>query len=95
MFGTGIDNSGIKQGLTSLDNYVTTFAANITAQIASAVVRGLSAIPAKVTEIGSAFESSMSQVAATMGITSAASDCRILSRILGRMVQLLQGSLRL
>ncbi len=79
MFGTGIDNSGIKQGLTSLDNYVTTFAANITAQIASAVVQGLSAIPAKVTEIGSAFESSMSQVAATMGITSAASEFDMLS----------------
>ncbi|MCI5751470.1 MAG: phage tail tape measure protein [Oscillospiraceae bacterium] len=79
MFGTAVDNSGMKQGLSALDNYVTTFAANMTAQITGAVASALSAIPAQIVEIGSQFESSMSQVAATMGITSAAAEFTQLS----------------
>lgn len=62
-----------------MDNFVTTFAANVTAQIAGAVTSGLAAIPEKIVEIGSQFESSMSQVAATMGITSAAAEFEQLS----------------
>ncbi|MGN0691062.1 MAG: phage tail tape measure protein, partial [Oscillospiraceae bacterium] len=79
MFGTAVDNSGMKQGLSALDNYVTTFAANMTAQITGAVASALSAIPSQIVEIGSQFESSMSQVAATMGITSAAAEFEQLS----------------
>lgn len=74
-----MDNSGMKQGLSALDNYVTTFDANMTAQITGAVASALSAIPAQIVEIGSQFESSMSQVAATMGITSAAAEFEQLS----------------
>lgn len=74
-----MDNSGMKQGLSALDNYVTTYAANMTAQITGAVASALSAIPSQIVEIGSQFESSMSQVAATMGITSAAAEFTQLS----------------
>ena len=79
LFGTGLDDTGIKSGLTSLSNYVTTFSANISAQIAGSVTSALAAIPQKITEIGTQFESSMSQVAATMGISQTAAEFEQLS----------------
>lgn len=74
IFGTASDNSGLEKGLTAAQVFASNVAANITAQIASAVTSAFAAIPQKITEIGTQFESSMSQVAATMGITQAAAE---------------------
>lgn len=74
IFDTSVNNSGLQAGLTAAQVFVSNVAANITAQIASAVTSAFAAIPQKITEIGTQFESSMSQVAATMGITQAAAE---------------------
>lgn len=74
IFDTSVNNSGLQTGLTAAQVFVSNVAANITTQIASAVSSAFAAIPQKITEIGTQFESSMSQVAATMGITQAAAE---------------------
>ncbi|MGN0602735.1 MAG: phage tail tape measure protein, partial [Oscillospiraceae bacterium] len=79
LFETGIDNSGFNSGISNLsiiaDNAIASIATNIVSSISSAVTQ----IPAQMVAIGSGFEASMSQVAATMGITSAAEEFDILS----------------
>lgn len=74
IFDTSVNNSGLQTGLTAAQVFTSNVAANITTQIASAVSSAFAAIPQKITEIGTQFESSMSQVAATMGITQAAAE---------------------
>lgn len=74
IFDTSVNNSGLQAGLTAAQVFASNVAANITTQIASAVSSAFAAIPQKITEIGTQFESSMSQVAATMGITQAAAE---------------------
>ncbi|MGN0598887.1 MAG: phage tail tape measure protein [Oscillospiraceae bacterium] len=79
LFETGIDNSGFNSGISNLsiiaDNAIASIATNIVSSISSAVAQ----IPAQMVDVGSGFEASMSQVAATMGITSAAAEFETLS----------------
>ena len=80
IFGTQIDDSGFKSGLAGLDSAVTVAAGNIISQVVSAISSALAEIPKQIVAIGSEFEASMSQVAATMGITSAAEEFGQLSQ---------------
>lgn len=79
LFNTSVDNSGAEKKLEALQTFAVTTAANITSTIAAAVGSALAAIPQKIAEIGTQFESSMSQVAATMGITQTAAEFEQLS----------------
>lgn len=89
-FGTEIDGSGFTSGLNAVDEqatkalgkfdtYAANVAANITSSIINSVTSAISQIPQKMVEIGSQFESSMSQVAATMGISTASAEFEQLS----------------
>lgn len=89
-FGTEIDDSGFTSGLNAINNqatgslnkldmYAANVAANITSSIINSVTSAISQIPQKMVEIGSQFESSMSQVAATMGISTASAEFEQLS----------------
>lgn len=89
-FGTEIDGSGFTSGLNAINNqatgslnkldmYAANVAANITSSIINSVTSAISQIPQKMVEIGSQFESSMSQVAATMGISTASAEFEQLS----------------
>lgn len=79
IFDTGIDNSGFSKGISTLEiaagNAIGNIAANMIQQISDVVAQ----IPAQMVTVGSSFEASMSQVAATMGITSAAEEFETLS----------------
>ena len=79
IFDTGIDNSGFSKGISTLEiaagNAIGNIAANMIQQISDVVAQ----IPAQMVSVGSSFEASMSQVAATMGITSAAEEFETLS----------------
>ncbi|MBP1560363.1 MAG: phage tail tape measure protein [Oscillospiraceae bacterium] len=79
MFGTGIDNSGFESGVNSLKMAADVAIGNIVANMVSQVSSAAAQIPAQMVAVGSGFEASMSQVAATMGITSAAAEFEILS----------------
>lgn len=79
IFGTDIDNSGFEKGISSLTVAAGTAIGNIASSMVSAISSAVAEIPAKMVEVGSSFEASMSQVAATMGITSAAAEFDILS----------------
>ena len=68
-FDTHVNGDTAKKELDSLGTYAATVAANITSSIAGAITSGLAEIPKQIAAIGSQFESSMAQVAATMGIT--------------------------
>lgn len=68
LFETGIDNSGFVAGVAQMTTAATAAAATITAGLSAAAIK-----------VGSDFEASMSQVAATMGITSAADEFGVLS----------------
>ena len=89
-FGTEVDSSGFTSGLNAVDEqasiklskletYAVNVAANITSSIINSVTSAISQIPQKMIEIGSQFESSMSQVAATMGISTASAEFEQLS----------------
>ncbi len=71
LFETGIDNRGFTADLGKI---TTAAAAAVTAVTAAFTAASAAAI-----DIGMNYESSMSQVAATMGITSAAADFQVLS----------------
>lgn len=79
LFETGIDNSGFDKGISSLTVAAGTAIGNIAASMVSQISDAVAQIPAKMVEVGSGFEASMSQVAATMGITSAAEEFDVLS----------------
>lgn len=79
LFDTGIDNSGFKSGVNSLQVAAGTALGNIAATMIGKISEIAAEIPAQVISIGSGFEASMSQVAATMGITSATEEFEILS----------------
>lgn len=70
IFDTKIDDSGFKQGLGKLKGLGKGFASTAVKSIA-AVTAALGAAAAGAIKVGSQFESGMSQVAATMGMTKA------------------------
>ena len=80
IFGTQLDPDGAENGLKKLDVFTANFAANITSQITSQISSALAQIPAQVMDIGKQFESSMSQVAATMGISQVSEEFELLSQ---------------
>lgn len=79
IFDTAIDNSGFNSGISTLQIAAGNAIGNIASDIASKVSEIIAQIPAQMVTVGSSFEASMSQVAATMGITSAAAEFDILS----------------
>lgn len=79
IFGTDIDDSGFEKGINSLTVAAGTAIGNIASSMVSAISSAVAEIPAKMVEVGSSFEASMSQVAATMGVTSAAAEFDVLS----------------
>lgn len=79
MFGTGVDNSGFNKGINTLQVAAGTALGNIASEITGKLSELATSIPAEMVSIGSGFEASMSQVAATMGITSAAAEFDTLS----------------
>ncbi len=79
IFGTDVDSSGFEKGISSLTVAAGTAIGNIASSMVSAISSTVAEIPAKMVEVGSSFEASMSQVAATMGITSAAAEFDVLS----------------
>lgn len=79
IFGTDIDDSGFEKGINSLTVAAGTAIGNIASSMVSAISSAVAEIPATMVEVGSSFEASMSQVAATMGITSAAAEFDVLS----------------
>lgn len=79
IFGTGIDNSGFENGLNNLKQIGNTALGMLAADIAKQISSIAAQIPAQMLNVGSGFEASMSQVAATMGITSASAEFETLS----------------
>lgn len=79
IFGTSIDESGFEKGISSLTVAAGTAIGNIASSMVSQISSVVAQIPAQMVEVGSNFESSMSQVAATMGINSAAAEFETLS----------------
>lgn len=79
IFDTAIDNSGFNNGISTLQIAAGSAIGNIASDIASKVSEIIAQIPAQMVTVGSSFEASMSQVAATMGITSAAEEFETLS----------------
>lgn len=79
LFETGIDNSGFNSGISNLAIIADNAIANIASNIVSGISSALAQIPTQMVSVGSGFEASMSQVAATMGITSAAAEFETLS----------------
>lgn len=71
VFDTGIDSSGFDKGLKSLGSLAAKSAAVITAAFTAAASAAVN--------VGSSFTASMSQVAATMGITRMSDDYQILT----------------
>ena len=79
MFGTGIDNGGFERDVKQLSTVASVAVGNITSNIVSQMSAAMAQIPQQMVAVGSGFEASMSQVAATMGITSAAAEFETLS----------------
>ncbi|MGN0599380.1 MAG: phage tail tape measure protein [Oscillospiraceae bacterium] len=79
IFGTGIDNSGFESGISTLQVAAGNAIGNIAADMVSKISDAVAQIPTQMIAVGSGFEASMSQVAATMGITSAATEFDTLS----------------
>ena len=79
VFDTAVDSEGLEQGASGLANIAQTAIGNILANLGTQIISGLAQIPAQITAVGSSFEASMSQVAATMGITSASEEFDVLS----------------
>ena len=79
IFGTGIDNSGFSSGVSNLQAQANVALGNLAADMIGQISSAAAQIPQQVIAVGSGFEASMSQVAATMGITSAAKEFEILS----------------
>lgn len=79
IFGTGIDNSGFSSGVSNLQAQANVALGNIAADMIGKLSSAAAQVPQQVISVGSGFEASMSQVAATMGITAAAKEFEILS----------------
>lgn len=77
--GTGVDNSGFEKGVGDLKSIANTALGQLTADIVQKASSAAAQVPQQMISVGSGFEASMSQVAATMGITSAAAEFDILS----------------
>ena len=65
---TEIDNSGAEQGISKLSNVASSGLKGVTTVVAGTVT-AIGGLGVAATKVGMSFESSMSQVAATMGIT--------------------------
>lgn len=79
LFDTGVDKSGFERGISTLQVAAGTALGNIASAITGRISNIAAELPAQIITIGSGFEASMSQVAATMGITSAAAEFEVLS----------------
>ena len=79
IFDTAIDNSGFNNGISTLQLAASNAIGNIAASMIQQISDVVAQIPAQMVSVGSSFEASMSQVAATMGITSAAKEFETLS----------------
>ncbi len=79
LFETGIDNSGFSNDVSNLQATANVAMGNIAANMVSKMSSAAAQIPQQMITVGSGFEASMSQVAATMGITSAAAEFKTLS----------------
>lgn len=79
IFSTGIDNSGFEKDVSNLKSIANTALGQLTADIVQKISLTAAQIPQQMIAVGSGFEASMSQVAATMGITAAADEFDILS----------------
>ena len=79
IFDTAIDNSGFNNGISTLQLAAGNAIGNIAASMIQQISDVIAQVPAQMVSVGSSFEASMSQVAATMGITSAAAEFDILS----------------
>jgi len=77
--GTAVDNSGFEKGTSNLKSIANTALGQLTADVVQKVSSAAAQIPQQMVTVGSGFEASMSQVAATMGITSAAAEFQTLS----------------
>ena len=77
--GTATDNSGFEKGVSDLKSIANTALGQLTADVVQKVSSAAAQVPQQMISVGSGFEASMSQVAATMGITSAAAEFDILS----------------
>lgn len=77
--GTAVDNSGFEKGTSNLKSIANTAFGQLTADVVQKVSSAAAQIPQQMINVGSGFEASMSQVAATMGITSAAAEFQTLS----------------
>lgn len=69
LFETGINNQGFRNGLTLLENAASVAIGNIATNIISDISNVMAQIPTQMINVGSSFEASMSQVAATSAIT--------------------------
>lgn len=78
-FNTGLDNSGFEKGVSDLKSIANTALGQLTASLIQDISSAAAQIPQQIISVGSGFEASMSQVAATMGITSAADEFEMLS----------------
>lgn len=77
--GTATDNSGFEKGVSDLKSIANTALGQLTADVVQKASSAAAQIPQQVISVGSGFEASMSQVAATMGITSVAEEFEMLS----------------
>lgn len=66
---TDIDNSGAEQGISKLSSIATTGLKGV-ATVVAGTVTAIGGLGTAAVKVGSSFESSMSQVAATMGLTA-------------------------
>lgn len=79
IFGTEIDGKGFEDGVSSIKQIANITLGNIGADMVQQISSALADVPKKAIEVGASFESSMSQVAATMGITDTAEEFEMLS----------------
>ena len=70
LFDTGIDNSGFKDGVGSLNLAAASAIGNIAANIVTGISEAFAQIPQQMVAVGSSFEAAMSQVAATSAISN-------------------------
>lgn len=79
VFDTAVDPEGLEEGMKSLSGIAQTAVGTMLGKLGTQIISGIAQIPAQITAVGSSFEASMSQVAATMGITSASEEFDVLS----------------
>ncbi|MCI7350190.1 MAG: phage tail tape measure protein [Ruminococcus sp.] len=79
VFDTAVDPEGLEEGMKSLSGIAQTAVGTMLGKLGTQIISGIAQIPAQITAVGSSFEASMSQVAATMSITTASQEFDLLS----------------